>query len=102
MPPELMTTPLANQARELVSTTLMAMAPAIETELPPSSLLAALGVEPVLEVLPVSADWVPLAWPRLSSAFWLTSLPPPPLPSLGEAPFAEASAVVVVSRFRWP
>ncbi|GAB3043229.1 hypothetical protein GCM10027052_26730 [Parafrigoribacterium mesophilum] len=95
-PPAEITTPSPNQAREALFTTLIAIAPAIETELPPSSLEAALGVE-LVEVVPPLAlrDW--FALPRFASAFWLTSLPPPSLPSDGEAPFAAASASVVTS-----
>ena len=95
-PPELITTPSPNHAREVLVTTLMAIAPAIETELPLSSFEAAFGVE-VVEVFPPLVLRDSFAFPRLSSAFLLTSLPPPSLPSEGDAPFADASARVVTS-----
>ena len=96
-PPELMVTPVPSHPRTVDVTTLMATAPAMDTEAPPPSSLAALGVDDVPVVLPVSSFWVVLAEPRLSSAFLLTSLPPPSLPSDLDAPWAAASATVLTS-----
>ena len=90
-------TPSARKAREVVSTIAMATAPARLRLAPPSSLVAALGVELAPVVEPVLLVCVDLAWSSCWSPLPLTSLPPPEVPSSFFSPLPLAAASVVVA-----